>query len=357
MDAEIPVCIAQRSECHFHFQFDVGSVPRAGRGRRILPTPLFGFRGLSSPLQTHEVKRYQDDWGRKLGHKLARAFSWNRVAQYYRPLTNHGDDESTYYDGSVDNRSAPSSPTRTRAPERPPHHHKRPTFRQTWTRNVLLTLLANFFLVIHMSAFNSMTFVFLPTPRAPPESHNGPLHFGGGLGLPSSRVGLATAIIGVIGLPLQIFIYPEVQTRMGTLTSFRAFLPCSVIAYILMPFLVLLSPDAKLIWPAFTVVVAIQVISRTFSLPAGVILVNNCVSNPAVLGTIHGVAQSVVSASRTLGPFLGGWGLALGLRHNFIVGVWWLFALEAFLGWLLLWTIHEGKGIQKPQDVEDEEDD
>ena len=283
-------------------------------------------------------------------------FSRSRVSKYYRPLANDGDDESTFFDRNIEHASAPTSPTRTRAPKLPAYR-KRPTFRETWTRNVLLTLLASFVLVIHMSTFNSLTFVFLPTPRAPPETRDGLLHFGGGLGFPSSQVGLATAIIGLIGLPLQIFVYPGVQTRMGTLTSFRTFLPFSIVAYILMPFLVLLPAVPKIIWPSFTVVVAIQVISRTFSLPAGVILLNSSITNPAVLGTVHGVAQSIMSGARALGPLIGGWGLALGLQHNFIVGVWWFYAIVAFLGWLLLWTIHEGQGLQKQSDPEDEEDD
>lgn len=189
-----------------------------------------------------------------------------------------------------------------------------------------------------------MTFTFLPTPRAPEGTRDG-IFFGGGLGLPSSRVGLATAIIGVIGLPLQIFAYPGVQAKLGTLTSFRMFLPFSAIAYALVPFLVLVPRNLALVWPAFTFVAALQVISRTFALPAGIILVNNCVTNPAVLGTIHGVAQSVSSGARTLGPFIGGWGLGLGLQYNFIGGVWWFLALEAMVGWLLLWTIYEGRGI------------
>lgn len=294
-------------------------------------------------LQTHEIARYRGDWGRKLGRILASALSCNRVPRHYRPLTNHGNDDSIYYDGSIENVSESPSPTRLRAR---PMHLKRPTFRQTWTRNILLTLLVNFFLAFHASAFNSMTFVFLPTPRAPEGSQHG-IHFGGGLGLPSSRVGLATAIIGVIGLPLQIFVYPEVQSHLGTLRCFRAFLPCSSVAYALMPFLVLIPRVPYLVWPAFTFVVALQVISRTFTLPAGTILVNNSVTNPAILGTVHGVAQSITSGARTLGPFTGGWGLALGLRYNLIVGVWWFLALEAFAGWLLLWTIYEGKGIEK----------
>lgn len=199
-----------------------------------------------------------------------------------------------------------------------------------------------------------MTFVFLPTPRAPEGSRADFFHFSGGLGLPPSRVGLATAIIGFIGLPLQIFLYPRVQSKLGTLTSFRVFLPFSPMAYILMPFLVTVPRIPGLVWPTLTVVVGMQVLSRTFVLPAAIILVNNCVTDASILGTIHGVAQSISSAARTLGPFLGGWGLGFGLDHNIIGAVWWALAAEALVGWVVLWTIHEGKGIERKKE-EDEE--
>ncbi|KAL4887971.1 hypothetical protein BDV59DRAFT_196861 [Aspergillus ambiguus] len=307
------------------------------------------FLGLE---ETHEVARYRHDWGRKLGRVLAKNLSRRRVPRYYRPLISDADDESLYIDSSVGSRSLPPSPARVRA--RP--HHKRPSFRQVWTTNVLLTLLAHFLLAFHTSAFNAMTFVFLSAPRAPEGSQHG-IHFGGGLGLPSSRVGLATAIIGVIGLPLQILVYPQVQSRLGTLTSFRTFLPFSPMAYALMPFLVLIPRYPWLVWPAFTVVVGLQVISRAFSLPAAIILVNNSVTDASVLGTIHGVAQSISSGARTLGPFIGGWGLGLGFKENLVGGIWWFLALEALVGWLLLWRIYEGGGIEKrPEPTEDEEE-
>lgn len=221
---------------------------------------------------------------------------------------------------------------------------------------MLLTLLVHFLLAFHTSACNSMAFVFLPAPRAPKGSRDGFFHFGGGLGLPSSRVGLATAIIGLIGLPLQIFIYPRVQARLGTVTSFRTFLPFSPLAYALMPFIVLIPRYPWLVWPAFTVVVGLQVVSRTFAQPAAIILVNNSVTDPRVLGTVHGVAQSIASGARTLGPMIGGWGLGLGLKYNMVGGIWWALAVEAIVGWFLLWSIYEDKGIEQRKDQTEEED-
>ncbi|KAL4804234.1 hypothetical protein BDV18DRAFT_166077 [Aspergillus unguis] len=295
--------------------------------------------------ETHEVARYRSDWGRNIGRRLTKAFQRRRYTQY-RPISGTDTDYETtslYLDESL-----PPSPRAIREHiQESRRGHKRRSLAQIWTPNVLLTLLAQFLLAFHTSAFNSMTFIFLPNPRAPDSQQKNFFRFGGGLGLPSSRVGLATAIVGFIGLPLQIFVYPRVQSKLGTLASFRTFLPFSPLAYALMPFLVLIPNLPYLVWPAFTFVVGLQVVSRTFALPAAVILVNNCVTDPSILGTVHGVAQSISSAARTLGPLLTGWGLGLGLEYNLVGGAWWALAVEALLGWFLLGTIYEGRGIER----------
>ncbi|KAJ5708363.1 hypothetical protein N7488_008164 [Penicillium malachiteum] len=300
--------------------------------------------------ESHEVAKYRRDWGREMGKRIVRAF--RRRTHHYNPLTRSDEDASMYLDRSA--WSAPPSPVVARS-QPPPRPRKRAGLRQICTRNVLLTLLAHFLLAFHTSAFNSMTFVFLPTPRAPEDSRSGLFHFSGGLGLPSARVGLATAIIGFIGLPLQIFVYPRIQGKLGTLTSFRTFLPLSPVAYILMPFLVILPRIPYIVWPSFTFVVSLQVLSRTFVLPAAIILVNNSVTDSTILGTVHGVAQSITSAARTLGPLIGGWGLGLGLINNMVGAIWWALAAEALLGYVVLWFIYEGNGIEKPKPIVEEE--
>ncbi|KAL2372199.1 hypothetical protein RJ035_000465 [Blastomyces gilchristii] len=295
--------------------------------------------------ETHESAKYRSDWGRKAGKALWGYFKYGRSSHNYHPIDGTYDvetaGESIDLERSVQG-SVPATPSSARAPRQ-----QRMPFRQIWTRNVILTLLTHFVLAMHLSSFNALTFVFLPTPRAPEGSRRGFFHFGGGLGMPSSKVGFATAIIGLLGLPLQILVYPRVHFRLGTLKSLRSFIPFSPLAYVLVPFLTLVPNRAYLIWPALAAVFSLQVISRTFALPAGIILVNNTVSDPTVLGTLHGVAQSVVSCARTLGPVIGGWGVGMGLKYNIVGAVWWALAVLAFLGWGLTWTIFEGRGIEE----------
>ncbi|KAL1959681.1 hypothetical protein VTO42DRAFT_1267 [Malbranchea cinnamomea] len=320
------------------------ALPNIVSGLLIFSAALAIFLGLE---ETHEIARYRSDWGLKIGRAIKRFFTQSRSTYKYQPLDGTDYDDRTNpnsidLETSVHSHSAPASPTTAARAQR----RKRPSFRQIWTPNVVLTMLTHFLLAFHASAFTALCFVFLPNPRAP-GSRTDFFHFGGGLGMPSSRVGLATAIIGVIGLPLQIFVYPRVQFKLGTLKAFRVFLPFSPLAYVIAPFLVLVPDKAYLVWPALTVVFALQVVSRTFALPAMIILVNNSVTDPSVLGTVHGVAQSISSAARTLGPLIGAWGLGLGLERNIVGAVWWALAIEALIGWVLTWTIFEDKGIER----------
>jgi hypothetical protein len=232
-------------------------------------------------------------------------------------------------------------------------------FRRIFTRNVSLTFFAHFFLAFHLGTFNSLWFVFLSTPVYDPQKPNPPdfkpslpLHFTGGLGLPPRFVGMAMALLGVIGITMQLFLYPRLSSRFGTVRMWRVALFLFPVAYTVVPFLSIVPsttapPSQKTgpaIWIALACVLFIQVSGRTFALPAQTILVNNCTPHPSVLGSVHGIGQSVSSFARTIGPVAGGWLYGLGLSNGMVGGVYWGLACVGVCGLLASFWVREGNG-------------
>lgn len=301
--------------------------------------------------ETHQAIRFRPDYGRKLGRWMWRhIFRRDRSSGYgYHQLQNQDDlqdaspllnqGEELHHPSRTSIQPSTTAATSDTFKTRPP-------FRQILTKNVVLTLLCHHLMAMHVSAFNAVIFLFLPAPRSDNKKSHLPFLFTGGLGLSSKNVGLATAIIGIIGFPLQLLIYPRIQSKLGTLPSYKMFLPFSILAYVSVPYLAMLPNKPLLIWPILTVVLSLQTISRTFALPGQTLLANNCTPHPGVLGLIHGLAQSASSGARTIGPTVGGWGLGLGLAGNCVGAIWWAMACVAAANWCLLWVIYEGDAGQ-----------
>jgi MFS family permease len=229
-------------------------------------------------------------------------------------------------------------------------------FRRIFTRNMTMTLITHFVFTLHIGTYNSLYYVFLSTPVWDPKSSEHarhlPFRFTGGLGLQPREVGIAMAILGVIGISMQLFLYPTISKRLGTVVSWRTFLICFPVVYSIMPFLAMVPstsppPEGKtgvLVWAAIAGLLFILVSGRTISLPANVILINNNSPHPSVLGTVHGLGQSVSSGARTIGPLIAGWLFGYGLDHGIVGLVWWLLALIAGIACLASLLVREGDG-------------
>lgn len=76
-----------------------------------------------------------------------------------------------------------------------------------------------------------------------------------------------------------------------------------------------------------------------------------------MLGTVHGVAHSVSSFVRTVGPVVGGWLFGLGLRGGVVGGVWWGLAGMAAVGAVASGWVREGDGHEVFLEGEEEEED
>ena len=266
--------------------------------------------------------------------------------------------------------ATPTIPKASKSAKRQPRYTQRLPFRRIFTRNVCITLLARFCFAFHVGTFNSLWFVFLSTPAYDPAKPSGgpgrhlPFVFTGGLGLPPAKVGTAMAVLGVLGISLQLFVYPPLSARLGTVRCLQMSLVCFPLAYFLAPYLSLVPSSTEppapksgpAMWAAISGVLLCQVVGRTFASPNMAILVNNCSPHPSVLGTFHGLGQTCGSAARTLGPVLCGFLYGVGLAHGVVGGVWWGLSLWAALGWLTSWLLKEGDGHEIWLDGDEEDE-
>ncbi|KAB5515265.1 major facilitator superfamily domain-containing protein [Coniochaeta sp. 2T2.1] len=351
------------------------------------PNVLSAFFLLSATLcvwlnleETLDARRDKRDIGLEFGSKLSGAlrtlFGCRMHPVDYTPLASRDASVSIEMAStSTSRRSAPDTytqPERARQDVRRRYTRRLP-FRCIFTRNVSCTLVAHFLLAFHVGTFNSLWFVFLSTPvydgdKAPESSHalqrKPPFFFTGGLGLQPREVGMAMAILGVLGISLQLLVYPKLSARLGTLRSWRLFLMCFPFTYFLVPYLSLvpsISPpphpkDGIGVWTSIAGVLLFQVVGRTFALPAQTILVNNCTPHPSVLGTVHGLGQSVSSFARTIGPMLCGFLYGLGLAKGIVGAVWWGLSGVAVCGVLASWWVREGDGHEIRLDGDDDGD-
>ncbi|CAO2647569.1 Nn.00g084910.m01.CDS01 [Neocucurbitaria sp. VM-36] len=319
--------------------------------------------------ETSELSKHKPDFGLRIGRWIRRHILRQKIASEAGYSAVPGDEwaEAT---SSLEMQPTPTSahPDNPAPPDRLEKglRQKLP-FRRIWTRNLFITLCAHGLLAMHVGGFNSLWFIYLSTPRFDPAKPHPPgfkphgfFHFTGGLALPPARIGIALAVLGVIGIAMQLFLYPKLSHKLGTVKSYRIFLALFPVTYAVAPFLSRVPSWNKppegvsgpFIWMAITAVLFIQVLARTFALPCTTILINNVSPHPSVLGTVHGIAQSVSSLTRTFGPIMFSWVFGRGLDMGIVGFAWWLMAAVAIVGCAVAQGVREGDGHEVLMDGE-----
>ncbi|KAI0173104.1 MFS general substrate transporter [Hypoxylon sp. FL1284] len=206
-------------------------------------------------------------------------------------------------------------------------------FRSVWTRRVLCALVTFGLLPLHNAAFMHVFPVYLSSPPAD-NSEASYFAFAGGLGLRSSTIGLWLGVAGILGILLQLFIYPPLQARIGTRGVLRIALFLFPSTYAAAPYLSLLAGDGSdsvLRAILLAVVVSAQIAARTMAIPSTVILLTEAAPARTVLGTVHGAGNMLASLARAAGPAIGGYVFARGVEEGVIGLVWWLYLVAIAL--------------------------
>jgi hypothetical protein len=158
-------------------------------------------------------------------------------------------------------------------------------FRRMLTRNLSLTLLSYTILETHTTAYNSLWPSFLSDPVASMEERRQwrlPFFFSGGAGMATDKIGWTLAVLGAVGLPAQLFIFPRIQQRLGNIRTLRVFLLGFPLVHAIVPYIAAVPsstppPAGKsgpYVWALIVLVQTILMFCAVFVMPAQVILVN-----------------------------------------------------------------------------------
>lgn len=203
-------------------------------------------------------------------------------------------------------------------------------FREIWTSQVICTMIAQFIIAGHITSFQLLWATFLSTPvDKSSQTHQSIIRFGGGVGLTPPVIGSVMSTLNGVSVILQLFIYPKLSDRWGTLRLWRA-------ALIVFPFTYLFAPSpafvaSKLtsntsvaVWIAIAGVLILNVTGRTAALPAMTILINDCVPGPSARATINAAGTSTAQLSKCIFPFVILSVYAWGLQKDIVGLAFWL---------------------------------
>ncbi|RFU29877.1 hypothetical protein B7463_g6485, partial [Scytalidium lignicola] len=327
-------------------------------------TLLLAVLGLKETLVQKAGKRDPGvEAGRALKALILRVF--RRKTSGYTVLNVDDADESSSSLPLQDTQPSSSSPAPAKPQPGPggpgsgPPKRLRITDRSIYTREVICTIILFSLLPLHNAAFMQLFPVFLSMPPSPATDEHSMFHFNGGLGLSSPTIGVFLSIFQVYGILIQLFIFPSLQARFGTLWSHRIAIAIFPLCYIFAPYLALIPGDHGFIRnTCVAVILWLQVTGRTFSIPSSVILLTNSAPGPPALGAVHGVGNMMNALARAIGPIVGGIVFGWGVDRGVIGTVWWGYLLVAViveLAWS--WTVSGDKKeraaiVPKPVDVE-----
>ncbi|KZZ93797.1 Major Facilitator Superfamily protein [Moelleriella libera RCEF 2490] len=283
--------------------------------------------------ETLATKRDQRDWGLRVSSRLSRALRDRPAPAPQRRRHSFVDGEAT----------APLLPSAAKADDdngAPP-----PGFREIFTRQVVLIMLAYFFLAFHSVAYDQNVTVFLhyPVVEHTPENTRLPFYFTGGFGLNTGRIGSIFMLYGITCGLVQFLLFSPMVTRWGVLRCYRACCVVMPVVYILTPYTCLFStPAARL--AALAAVLALKAFSIIVAFPAVTILLTNSAPSLRILGTLNGFVTMFAGLGRAIGPATTGWAFSWGVARGYVVTAYFFLAAVAVCGALPLFWFVEGDG-------------
>lgn len=180
-----------------------------------------------------------------------------------------------------------------------------------------------------------------------------PFKFTGGFALSTKTIGFMMAVQGVYSMIAQLWLFPFIVRRIGTLTAFRSLMVVWPLLYFVVPYLVLLPENLQKVGIYFCLLCKITF--HVIAFPSIAILLANAAHSKSVLGTINGAAASTACLARAFGPTVTGSVHAAGLKLGYNGPAWWVSGLVCAIGAFEAFMIDDTEARTASDQHEDED--
>ena len=161
------------------------------------------------------------------------------------------------------------------------------------------------------------------------------------------------AVQGVYSMVAQLFLFPFLVRKLGTLRTFRTVMVVWPFLYFAVPYLVLLPAQFQRL--GIYASLLIKITFHVIAFPSTAILIANAAPSKSVLGSINGVAASIACLARALGPSITGFLHTAGLKMGYNGVAWWIGGLVCAIGALESFWMEETEGSTECPREEDEQ--
>lgn len=203
----------------------------------------------------------------------------------------------------------------------------------TFTKPVIMAILANFLLSFHSLVFSE----FLPVLLAGEflkDKLRFPMKITGGFGWDSNTIGTLLSSTGFVGVIVVVFVFPIMDRHLKSNVGFRISSYVFPFIYFLLPFVIFTLHEYDPRFPPWFAKMLIYVLSAICALasatafPQLVILIHRA-SLPQHRALINGTTLSLSSLARCIAPL--SWGWLISFCNSYLLGglSWWLLALMA----------------------------
>jgi hypothetical protein len=165
---------------------------------------------------------------------------------------------------------------------------------------------------------------------------------------------MLTLVSGIVGIPMQILVYPYFSQRLGTLKLWRYVYLGFPFLYFAYPY-VAVMPSSKpppsektgvAVWAYLVFIQTSTSFLASLNIPSQLVLTNLSSPHPSALGRTHSINFFMCMAIRASSSALAGELFAFGSTHNLSGIVFWINSVVSFGGIILTRFIEEGDGCE-----------